>query len=160
MGCRPLPLEGQSWSQDSDQPMSKNPLDLGVDLCIAQLYGEGTTGTIWPWIHPFGHLSPMKELDPVAEKGLQELRAHQPFFQEFPNDLPQGLQPAEVLLSHTIPPVGLGDGAATCEPGEQHISVVPQKEPYFPPLVQRIEVWLNPHVGLAQCHKGHHMQDP
>jgi hypothetical protein len=32
----------------------------------------------------------------------------------------------EVHLSHTVPPVGMGDGEATRERGEQHIGVVPQ----------------------------------
>jgi hypothetical protein len=34
----------------------------------------------------------------------------------------------EVRLGHTVPLVGLGDGAATCESGERCIDVVPQEE--------------------------------
>jgi hypothetical protein len=54
----------------------------------------------------------------------------------------------EVPLGHTVPPVGLGDGAATHEHAERCISVVPQKEPYFPPPVRgterrEVEVWIN-----------------
>jgi hypothetical protein len=109
----------------------------------------------------------------------------------------------EVLLGHTISPFGLRDGAATHAHGEWCVSVVPHKEPYFPPpewrvghqeakvginyrprsdkdvhiaqsrhlrtrallspgtkeVVPQIEVGLNPHIGLAQGHKGRHVQD-
>jgi hypothetical protein len=41
-----------------------------------------------------------------------------------------------VLLAHSIPPVGLGDGLATHEHGERRISIVPNKEPYFLPPIQ------------------------
>jgi hypothetical protein len=43
----------------------------------------------------------------------------------------------EVPPGHSIPSVGLGDGAASCEQGERHIGVVPKKEPYFSPPVRR-----------------------
>jgi hypothetical protein len=48
--------------------MSKDPSDPGVDLHAVQLYGEGTTGTTWPRIHPHGHLSPAEWLDATADK--------------------------------------------------------------------------------------------
>jgi hypothetical protein len=68
----------------------------------------------------------MKRLDPVVEKGLQNLHAHQSSLQQSPNGLQQGLQPTEVHLSHTLPPVGMGDEAATYEHGERRVSVIPQ----------------------------------
>jgi hypothetical protein len=37
----------------------------------------------------------------------------------------QGLQPTEVPLDHTVPPVGLGDRAAIHEHGERRIIIVP-----------------------------------
>jgi hypothetical protein len=68
----------------------------------------------------------MKRLDPTAEKGPQNLHARQSPLQQSPNGLQQGLQPVEVCLSHTVPPVGTGDGAATHECGERHVGVIPQ----------------------------------
>jgi hypothetical protein len=67
--------------------MSKDPSDPGVDLRIAQLYGEGMVGTAWPWIHPYGHSSLTKRLVPVAEKGLKEGYSHQPSSQQLLDDL-------------------------------------------------------------------------
>jgi hypothetical protein len=52
-------------------------------------------------------------------------------------DLTQGLQPVEVSPDHSVPPVGFGDRAATCEHGERRSSIVPEKEPYSPPPVRR-----------------------
>jgi hypothetical protein len=49
--------------------MSEDPLDLSVDLCTVQLYGEGTIGTTWPWIHLHSHLSLVECLDSAADKG-------------------------------------------------------------------------------------------
>jgi hypothetical protein len=49
--------------------MSKKPPDPGVDLHIAQLYREGTIGTIWSRIYPHSHLSLVKWLNTVANKG-------------------------------------------------------------------------------------------
>jgi hypothetical protein len=43
----------------------------------------------------------------------------------------QGLQPSDVLVSHTVPPFGLRNGAATREHRERCVGVIPQKEPYF-----------------------------
>jgi hypothetical protein len=90
----------------------------------------------------------MKQLNTTTEKCLQELRAHQPSLQQFLNDLPWGLQPVEVLLSHIVPPSGLTDRAAAHEHGERRISVIPQKESYFLPPVgrtghQEVEVGIN-----------------
>jgi hypothetical protein len=61
--------------------MSKDPVDLSVDLCIAQLLEEGTIGTTWHRIHPHGHLPLIEQLNPTTEKGLQKIRARQPFMQ-------------------------------------------------------------------------------
>jgi hypothetical protein len=62
----------------------------------------------------------------MANKGPQNLHTHQSPLQESPNGLQQGLQPAEVHLSHTIPLAGIGDGAATHEHGERHVGILPQ----------------------------------
>jgi hypothetical protein len=56
--------------------MSKDHVDTGVDLHIAQLLGEGKT---WLLIHPHGHHPLMERLNPAAEKGLQKVNACQPF---------------------------------------------------------------------------------
>jgi hypothetical protein len=53
--------------------MSKDPMDIGVDLCIAQLLGEGMVGTTWPRIHPQGRHSLMERFNPTAEKGPQKV---------------------------------------------------------------------------------------
>jgi hypothetical protein len=45
-------------------------LDPGVDLHIGQLFREGMVRTSWPWVHPYGHLLLVKQLNSVAEKGL------------------------------------------------------------------------------------------
>jgi hypothetical protein len=50
--------------------MSKDLVNLGVDLRIIQLLGEGMAGTTWPQIHPDGHLLLTERLNPAAEKGL------------------------------------------------------------------------------------------
>jgi hypothetical protein len=41
-------------------------------------------------------------------------------------------------LATPCPPVGLGDGAVTCECRERHDGDISQKEPYFVPLICRI----------------------
>jgi hypothetical protein len=46
-----------------------DPVDLGVDLRIAQLIGKGTIGTTWPRIHRHGRLPLMDWLNPAAEQG-------------------------------------------------------------------------------------------
>jgi hypothetical protein len=53
-------------------------MDVGVDLCIIQLCGEGMIETTWHCIHPHSHLSLAKWLDAAANKGLQEIHADQP----------------------------------------------------------------------------------
>jgi hypothetical protein len=53
----------------------------------------------------------------------------------------------ELPLGHAIPPVGLGDGAATCEHGEHRVGAILQKEPYFPPPVWKTEC-LELEVGI------------
>jgi hypothetical protein len=55
-------------------PMDKNPLVLGVDLYIVQLYGEGTIGATWPRICPHCHLPSSKWLDMATDEGPQEVR--------------------------------------------------------------------------------------
>jgi hypothetical protein len=75
----------------------------------------------------------MKQLDPMAERGPQDLRTHYSSSQQSLNDFPHGLQPMEVCLGHTIAPVGSEDEAATCEHMERCVGIVPQKELYFPP---------------------------
>jgi hypothetical protein len=45
----------------------------------------------------------------------------------------------KVLLGHNIPPFGLRGGETTHEHREQHVGIVPQKEPYFPPPDRRME---------------------
>jgi hypothetical protein len=68
----------------------------------------------------------MKRLDPATEKFLQNLYVRQSALQQSPNGLLQGLQPTEVHLRHTVPLVGMGDRASTCERGERHVGGVPQ----------------------------------
>jgi hypothetical protein len=70
--------------------MSKDPSDLGVDLRIAQLCGEGMVGTTWPRIYPHGHSSLTEQLHPMSEKSQKEGHAHQPSLQQLLDDLMQG----------------------------------------------------------------------
>jgi ribosomal protein L17 len=49
--------------------MSKELVDLGVDLRITQLLEEGIVRTTWPRIHAYGHRQLMEQLIPVAKKG-------------------------------------------------------------------------------------------
>jgi hypothetical protein len=58
--------------------MSKDPVDPGVDLCIAQLLEEGMVRTTSPQIHPHVNRSLMEWLNPVTENGLHEVHARQP----------------------------------------------------------------------------------
>jgi hypothetical protein len=53
-----------------------DPMDLGVDHRIAQLFGEGMVGTTWPRIHPHGHLLLTEWLNPMVENGPQKVHAH------------------------------------------------------------------------------------
>jgi hypothetical protein len=71
--------------------MSKNPLDPGVDLHIAQLFGEGMIRTTWPRIHPHRHFSLMEWLNGVIDKGPHEVHAHQPSSQQPLDNITQGL---------------------------------------------------------------------
>jgi hypothetical protein len=96
----------------------------GVDPRIAQLHGEGSVGTTCSWTHPRVHSPSMKRLDPTAKKGPQNLHAREPPLQQSSNGLQQGLKPTEVCLSHAVPPAGMGDGVATREHGEWHVSVI------------------------------------
>jgi hypothetical protein len=49
-------------------PMDKDPSDLGVDIRIIKLYGEGTVGAAWPRICPHCHLLLLEWLDVVADE--------------------------------------------------------------------------------------------
>jgi hypothetical protein len=94
-------------------------------------------------------------LDVASEKGPQDPRAHQSSLQQSLNDLPHGLQPIEVRLGHTIPPVWLGDRTGTREHGEWRVGIVPQEEQYFLPPKWRIghhevKVGINSGPGLDQ----------
>jgi hypothetical protein len=123
--CRPLPLGGGADPKTQINPVSKDHVDPGVDLCIVQLIGEGTLGTTWPRIPPHGSHLLIERLYPVAEKALQKVHAHQPLLPKLLNELAQGLQPVEVPPSHSVPLVGLGDGVVTREHRERHVDVVP-----------------------------------
>jgi hypothetical protein len=89
-------------------------------------------------MHLHGHFSLMKRLDPMAKKGLQNLRDCQSTLQQSSNELPQGLQLVKVCLSHTVPLVGLGGWAVNGEHGERCVSIIPQKEPCSPPPDRRV----------------------
>jgi hypothetical protein len=71
--------------------MSKDPLDLDVDLRIVQLGREGMIRTTWPQKYPYSYLSLVEWLDAAADKGPQEVHAHQPTLYQSLNDLTQGL---------------------------------------------------------------------
>jgi hypothetical protein len=51
--------------------MSKDPVDLGVDLHITQLLIELMVGTTWPWIHPHSSHPLTEQLNLMAKKGLR-----------------------------------------------------------------------------------------
>jgi hypothetical protein len=48
----------------------------------------------------------------------------------------------EISPGYFVPPVGLGDEAATLEHKKRLVIVVPQKEPYFPPHIE-VDVGIN-----------------
>jgi hypothetical protein len=50
-------------------PMDKDPSDLGIDLRIVQLGGEGAVGTTWPRKHPHCDLSSPEWLYMVTDEG-------------------------------------------------------------------------------------------
>jgi hypothetical protein len=50
-------------------PTDWDSSDLGVDLCIVNLGGEGAVGTTLPEIHPHCHLPSPEWLDAVANQG-------------------------------------------------------------------------------------------
>jgi hypothetical protein len=94
---------------------------------------------ILSWLTQYGlHPIPKHAMGVLQTLQLKKVRRSSlPGSPPCSNFLLSGLQPTEVLLNHTIPRVGLGDGPVAHEHGEQCISVVPQKEPYFPPPVRR-----------------------
>jgi hypothetical protein len=71
--------------------MSMDPVNMGADLPITQLFRKGMVGATWPRIHPHGHLPLMERLNLAAKKGLQEVRACQPSMPYLLNDLTQRL---------------------------------------------------------------------
>jgi hypothetical protein len=72
-----------------------------------------------------------------ADKGPQQVCAHQPFLLQLLDNFKQGLQPMEVPPCHSVTPAGMGDGASTHEGGEWCVGIVPQQESYFLPSVRR-----------------------
>jgi hypothetical protein len=58
----------------------------------------------WSWIRPHLGPQPPESLDLVDEKHLQEVHPDQPILPQLLKALTQGMQPTEVLLSHSIPP--------------------------------------------------------
>jgi hypothetical protein len=89
------------------------------------------------------------------------------------NSLTQVLHLVEVLPSHSVPLVVLGDGVATCEHREWHVGIVPQKELYFPPPVHRfghveVEVGINSmprfdidvHAAQNRCFHARALREP
>jgi hypothetical protein len=68
---RPLLLRGWASPRIQDDPISRDPVDTGVDLRIDQLLGEGTVGTTWLRIYPHGHHLMAERLNPVAKKGTR-----------------------------------------------------------------------------------------
>jgi hypothetical protein len=66
----------------------------------------------------------------------------------------QGLQLVEVLLCHSVPLVGLGNGVVADERGERSISIIHQVEPLFPPFFHRfgrgdVEIRIGALPGLS-----------
>jgi hypothetical protein len=72
----PFPQGGGDGVEIQIGPMRKDPADLGVDLHITQLLGEGAVGTTWPRIHPHGHPPLTEQLNSTAEKGPQKVCTH------------------------------------------------------------------------------------
>jgi hypothetical protein len=57
--------------------MSKDPSDSGVDLCVVKHAEKGRSRQLGlGYIH--SHLLLVEWLDAAADKGLQEVHAHQP----------------------------------------------------------------------------------
>jgi hypothetical protein len=61
--------------------MSKDHVDLGIDLRIAQLHGELAVRTTWPQIHPYGRPPLTERLNQMAKKGLRKICPRQPSVQ-------------------------------------------------------------------------------
>jgi hypothetical protein len=80
----------------------------------------------------------MKWLNPAARKSPQNFLTRQSPLQQSLEDLQQGLHPVEVSPSHTILPVGMGDGMATRKHRERCVGVILQQEPCFLPPDWRV----------------------
>jgi hypothetical protein len=65
----PFPYRDRAGAGILIDLMDKNPSDPSIDLCIIQLYGEGTVGSTWPWIHPHCDLPSSEWLDVAADEG-------------------------------------------------------------------------------------------
>jgi hypothetical protein len=106
-------------------PERKDPLDLGIDLCIHQLDQERAVRVAGPWIPPHCLLPPPECLDTMANEGVEEAHARQPILEQTLEDVLHGLQLMGVFLSHPIPPAGLDGGVPTRDCKEWCAGVVP-----------------------------------
>jgi hypothetical protein len=66
----PFPQWGVAGPRFQISPMSKDHVDPGADLHIAQLFVLRTIGTTWPRIHPHGSQPLVEWLNFAVEKGL------------------------------------------------------------------------------------------
>jgi hypothetical protein len=102
-------------------PECEDPPNLGVDLRIVQLGGEGTVGATRPWVHPHCRHPPPVCLNVVTDEGPHpSTRLGASVGQHC-----TGVYLAVVPLSHTVPIARLRDGMVTHERRKQRISVVP-----------------------------------
>jgi hypothetical protein len=87
----PVPQGGGADPKIHIGPMSKDLTGPSVELHIAQLHGEGTVRTTWPWIHPHGSHPLTKRLNLAVEKGPRKVHTRQPLLPQLFNNLTQGL---------------------------------------------------------------------
>jgi hypothetical protein len=102
----------------------KEVLDPGINLHIHQLGGEGAVGAAKHEIPPHCNLPPPEWLDAAANEGTEDVHTQQPIPEQAFEDIKHMPQLVVVLLSNSIPPVGLSGRAPTCNRCEWCIDVI------------------------------------
>jgi hypothetical protein len=119
-------------------PKGKELLNPGIDLCIHQLSGEKAVGAARPGIRPRCHLPPLARLDVADNEGTEDVRTQQLIPEQAFEDVKHRPPLVDVLLSDSVPPVGLSSRAPTRNHRERCVDVILQEEPLHLPPTQRV----------------------
>jgi hypothetical protein len=129
-------------------PEGKELSDLGIDLRIHKLGGERAVRIARLRIPPHCHLLPPDRLDAAAKEGTEDVHIQQPIPEQAFEDVKHRPQLVDILLSDSVPLVGLSSWVPTRNSQEWCIDVILQEEPLPPPPGQwvghrELEVWVD-----------------